>query len=94
MINLNLDAKNLVASSELLSDEEYVFHTELRYCPFIVLDASQELYAESLILETKAQSYQNYNDALGALEGAKLELYRQHIAKYEDVKIFQNGDVP
>lgn len=45
-------------------------------------------------LETKARSYQNYNDALGALEGAKLELYRQHIAKYEDVKIALNGDVP
>ena len=45
-------------------------------------------------LETKVRSYQNYNDALGALEGAKLELYRRHIAGYEDVKIETNGDVP
>jgi Golgi nucleoside diphosphatase len=40
------------------------------------------------------KSYQNYNDALGALEGCKLELYRQSIARYEDIKIELNGDVP
>jgi len=40
------------------------------------------------------KTYQNYNDALGALEGAKLELYRQHIASYENEKIEQNGNVP
>ena len=45
-------------------------------------------------LESKAQSYQNYNDALGALEGSKIELYRRHIGIYEDLKINQNGDVP
>lgn len=37
--------------------------------------------------------YQRYNDALGALEGCKLELYRRRIARYEDEKILQNGDV-
>ena len=37
--------------------------------------------------------YQDYNDAIGALEGAKLELYRRHIAPYEDKKITENGDV-
>lgn len=39
------------------------------------------------------ESYQSYNDALGALEGAKLELYRRKIAPYEDKKIVENGDV-
>jgi len=39
------------------------------------------------------ESYQSYNDALGALEGAKLELYRRQIAPYEDVKARENGDV-
>ena len=40
------------------------------------------------------EGYQNFNDALGALEGAKLELYRRYIAQYEDHKIQINGDVP
>jgi hypothetical protein len=38
-------------------------------------------------------NYQRYNDVLGALEGAKLELYRRKVAPYEDVKIGLNGDV-
>ena len=37
--------------------------------------------------------YQDFNDALGALEGAKLELYRRRIAPYEDLKRRDNGDV-
>jgi hypothetical protein len=44
-------------------------------------------------LEQRSQSYQAYNDALGALEGAKLELYRRRVAPYEDIKIQENGDV-
>lgn len=39
------------------------------------------------------ESYQTYNDILGALEGAKLELYRRKISGYEDRKISENGDV-
>ena len=38
-------------------------------------------------------SYQRINDAMGALEGAKLELYRRTATPYEDEKIKQNGDV-
>lgn len=41
----------------------------------------------------KGESYQTYNDILGALEGAKLELYRRKIVVYEDKKIKENGDV-
>lgn len=44
-------------------------------------------------LNQKPESYQMYNDAVGALEGAKLELYRRHVASYEDDKIKENGDV-
>jgi len=44
-------------------------------------------------IKTKGESYQNYNDIIGALEGCKLELYRQHIQKYEDKKIITNGDI-
>ena len=38
-------------------------------------------------------SYQSFNDIMGALEGAKLEIYRRKIAPYEDEKIKKNGDV-
>lgn len=37
--------------------------------------------------------YQDFNNAIGVLECAKLELYRRMIAPYEDVKIAENGDV-
>lgn len=37
--------------------------------------------------------YQDMNDAIGALEGCKLELYRRLVSPYEDVKIKENGDV-
>ncbi len=39
------------------------------------------------------ENYQRYNDCIGALEGAKMELYRRKVAPYEDTKIEQNGDV-
>jgi len=38
-------------------------------------------------------SYQAYNDVIGALEAAKLELYRRRVASYEDYKIEENGDI-
>lgn len=42
---------------------------------------------------TRGKNYQRMNDVIGALEGAKLELYRRVAAPYEDTKIIQNGDV-
>lgn len=44
-------------------------------------------------IKLKGKSYQTFNDIIGALEGAKLELYRRRIADYEDTKIVANGDV-
>lgn len=38
-------------------------------------------------------SYQTFNDIIGALEGAKLELYRRKVSEYEDLKISENGDL-
>jgi hypothetical protein len=38
-------------------------------------------------------NYQRINDAVGALECCKMELYRRLVAPYEDVKIASNGDV-
>ena len=41
-------------------------------------------------LETKGQSYQTYNDIIGAMECCKMELYRRRIAPYENLKIQEN----
>ncbi len=38
-------------------------------------------------------SYRLLNEVIGALECAKLEMYRRMVAPYEDEKIEQNGDV-
>lgn len=47
----------------------------------------------SQYLDEKGQSYRMYNEVIGALECAKIELYRRKIAPYEDLKISENGDV-
>ncbi len=44
-------------------------------------------------LRDKGESYQVYNDIVGALDNCKSELYRRKIAPYEDKKIVENGDV-
>lgn len=44
-------------------------------------------------IDQQGKSYRNFNDVLGALEGAKLEFYRRVVAPYEDQKIKENGDV-
>lgn len=38
-------------------------------------------------------SYQAINDIIGALESAKMEIYRRIAAAYEDQKILENSDV-
>ncbi len=44
-------------------------------------------------LLSKQTSYARLNEIVGALECAKLELYRRAAAPYEDGKIDANGDV-
>ena len=44
-------------------------------------------------LRRKGLRYEHLNAAIGALECAKLELYRRVAAPYEDTKIAENGDV-
>ena len=39
------------------------------------------------------ERYRTYNDIIGVLECAKLEIYRRRVANYEDIKIDENGDV-
>jgi len=47
----------------------------------------------SIYIEQNDFNYQTSNDIIGAMECAKLELYRRLVAPYEDKKILQNGDV-
>ena len=44
-------------------------------------------------IEQNGKCYQTFNDVTGALENAKLEIYRRMVAPYEDEKIIENGDV-
>ncbi len=44
-------------------------------------------------LENEGYNYTGYNAAIGALESAKLEMYRRQVASYEDEKMKENGDV-
>jgi hypothetical protein len=44
-------------------------------------------------LNQKGKNYSNYNEVVGVLECAKLELYRRLIANYENKKSKDNGDV-
>lgn len=47
----------------------------------------------AVYFEQNKFNYQTCNDIIGALECAKMELYRRLVANYEDKKILQNGDV-
>ena len=47
----------------------------------------------AIYFEQNQFNYQTCNDIIGALECAKMELYRRLVAGYEDKKILQNGDV-
>lgn len=60
--------------------------------------AGQLTYAITMLLVRFIQTHKFSFDegiipCVGALECAKLELYRRKVAGYEDTKIEQNGDV-
>jgi hypothetical protein len=44
-------------------------------------------------LARRGGNYSAYNAVIGALECAKLEMYRRLVAPYEDKKIIENGDL-
>lgn len=48
----------------------------------------------SMYITKKGETrYQYINDIVGALEGAKLEIYRRVVGPYEDKAIKKNGDL-
>jgi hypothetical protein len=78
-------------------DHGYDFEPMLELCGMACDNPGDLNYAISMLcksyIQHKGENYQHYNDILGALEGAKLELNRRHIAPYEDIKIKENGDL-
>ena len=79
-----IDRERLTTLTKVFEDVEIKSAGELNY----LITMLTHRY-----LNEKPESYQMYNDAVGALEGAKLELYRRHIGEYENIKIKENGDV-
>ena len=65
--------------------------------PRVPRNAGELNFAFTLIaggyLIEQGESYQVYNDIIGALECCKLELFRRRVAPYEDAKIREYGDV-
>ena len=72
-----------------LKEREPLDAGELNY----VLTNIVKRYIQDFEGRTYSFNYQKLNDAIGALEGCKLELYRRIVAPYEDKKITENGDV-
>lgn len=70
---------------ERLTFKSTVIHSagDLNYCITKLVDH---------YINSHGKNYANINAAIGALECAKLELYRRIVAPYEDSKIQQNGD--
>jgi hypothetical protein len=78
------DRARLNTLTNLISDTQILTAGELNYLI---------TYLTHTYINQGKLSYQVLNDAVGALEGAKLELYRRLVSPYEDRKIAENGDV-
>jgi len=50
-------------------------------------------FITKMILNQDPQSYYEWNKMIGMLECCKAELYRRHVAPYEELKAKMNGDV-
>ena len=51
------------------------------------------LYRACLDYLPTSPRFADYSEVIAALECAKLEFYRRHLAPYEDTKIDESGDV-
>ncbi len=56
-------------------------------------DLTYAIYKLLIDYARHEQCFAKFAEALGAVEAAKLEFYRRHVAHYEDKKIEENGDV-
>ena len=87
-INLSNIAKDLHSELIRLSDgvPEYNFRHIAGNLNFFISTVINELLKYD-------KSYARINELIGALECAKLEIYRKLAAPYEDTKIKTNGEV-
>jgi hypothetical protein len=80
--------KQILKLAEKIRDEGYKsassFTGQLNY---VITRLILELYGPYL------PNYADFNEIIGVLECAKLEMYRRHVGTYEDLKIQENGDV-
>lgn len=86
--------ENLINSIKELSNDSLMECSDSKndlagICNFVIT---------KFILETFGQrsdklNYHDYNEIIGVLESAKLEMYRRQVAEYEDQKIIENGDL-
>jgi hypothetical protein len=72
-------------------DKEKYDANKLEHCGILNYAVNQLI---NDYIEQNGKCYQTFNDITGALENAKLEIYRRMVGPYEDEKIDQNGDVP
>lgn len=66
---------------------------ELNFCLTQVVLRYEEFQRRFAPLDKSRRGYELFNDVIGALESAKMEIYRRLVAPYEDGKILENGDV-
>ena len=79
-----LQRQRLHRITDAIRDEHLDSAGEINYlCSVIVLE----------YIKQKDLTYRTINDAIGALECAKLELYRRLAVPYEETKIIANGDI-
>jgi hypothetical protein len=62
---------------------------EMNYCVTMLISN----FVEDINKVEGKVGYHHYNQLIGVLECAKLELYRRLVTPYEDIKIADNGDV-
>ena len=61
--------------------------------PATVGELTYVIYKAALEYIDGARAFGKFAEVLGAIEAAKLELYRREVGPYEDQKILENGDV-
>lgn len=66
---------------------------KIRKEPLESQDGEINYIVSKILLGIYEPRYFNFNRAMGVLECIKQEFYRRFIAKYEDEKIRENGDI-
>ena len=82
---LELDLQELLASARDFTDDRDAMKGIVNYLTTLVT---------TILLKPDAGwNYASMSDVIGALECAKLEVYRRLLAPYEDMAVDKNGDL-